>query len=145
MVFMPGMPVLTCGSSQTNSIKQLRINTDDNKILTLLRERIGCTDPLQSIIVNNSNQLILSSSKNSMFMAFHSQCNNYLLPKVLDSKLPFHIIARNFNLELWKERTLSKTFKLHEYALVGKISLSNRYYIVATAKRVVKVGGSYEV
>ena len=28
---------------------------------------------------------------------------------------------------------------------MGKISLSNRYYIVATAKRVVKVGGSYEV
>jgi len=80
-----------------------------------------------------------------MFMAFHSQCNNYLIPKVLDSRLPFHIIAKNFNVELWKERTLQKTFKLHEYALVGKISLSNRYYIVATAKRVVKVGGSFEV
>ena len=91
------MPVLTCGSSQTNSIKQLRINTDDNKILTLLRERLGCTDPLEAIKVNNSNQLMLSTAKNSMFMAFHSQCNNYLLPKVLDSKLPYHILARHFN------------------------------------------------
>ena len=102
LVFMPGMPVLTCGSSKTNSIKQLRINTDDNKILTLLRERIGCTDSLESMVVNNSNQLVLSTAKTSMFMAFHSQCNNYLLPKVLDSKLPFHIIAKHFNLELWK-------------------------------------------
>ena len=94
---MPGVPVVTCSSVENNSLKQLRINPDDSKVLTLLRSRVGCIEPLESILVNNSNQLVLSSQNSSMFMAFHSQCNNYLLPKALDSKLPYHIIARHFN------------------------------------------------
>lgn len=137
------MPVLTCSSSTTNAIKQLRVNLDDSKILTLLRERVGTVDPLISLKISSNNQLILSTNTASMFMAFHSQCNNYLLPKVLDSRLPVHLIARHFNVELWKERTLDQTFKLHEHALIGKISLSCRYYVVATAKRVVRLGGSF--
>jgi hypothetical protein len=145
LVFVPGMPVLTASSSQANAIRQLRVNLDDSKILTLLRERVGCVEPLESISVSSSNQLVLSSKNSSMFMAFHSQCNSYLLPRVLDSRLPLHLVARHFNLELWKERTLDKTFKLHEHALIGKISLSCRYYVVATSRRIVRVGGSYEV
>lgn len=95
--------------------------------------------------MSNNNQLMLSTKGSSMFMSFYSQCNNYILPRVLDSHLPYHIIARHFNVEFWKERTLEKTFKLHEHALIGKISLSHRYYVVATAKRVVKLGASYEL
>ncbi len=57
--------------------------------------------------------------------------------------MPVHLIAHHFNVELWKERTLDKTFKLHEHALIGKVSLSCRYYVIATAKRVVRLGASY--
>ena len=46
---------------------------------------------------------------------------------------------------MWRERTLDKSFKLHDYALLGKISLSCKYYVVATAKRVVRLGASYEL
>ena len=89
--------------------------------------------------------MVVSTASNSMFMALYSQCNNYILPKVLHSLLPYHLVTRHFNVELWKERTLDKTFKLHEYAVLGKISLSRRYYVVATARRVVKLGGSSEL
>ncbi len=41
LLFLPGLPVVTCGSSTANSIRQLRVNLDDNKILSLYRERIG--------------------------------------------------------------------------------------------------------
>jgi hypothetical protein len=37
LIFLPGLPILTCGSSQGNCIKQLRINFEDNKILSLYR------------------------------------------------------------------------------------------------------------
>jgi hypothetical protein len=80
-----------------------------------------------------------------MFMSFHSQANNYLLPRVLDSRLPAHLLARNFDVELWRERTLQKSFHLHEHALLGRISLSCRYYVVATARRLVRLGASFEL
>lgn len=88
---------------------------------------------------------MLSTPHSSMFMSFYAQCNSYLLPKVLDSRLPMHLIVRHFNVELWKERSLDKTFKLHEHALLGRISLSCRYYVIATAKRLVRLGASYEL
>lgn len=80
-----------------------------------------------------------------MFVSFHSQCNSYLLPRVLDSKLPYHLVARNFNVELYKNNSLEKTFQLHEYATTARISLSNKYYIVATKRRLVKLGISSPV
>lgn len=48
-------------------------------------------------MIANNNELILSTQSESMFMSLNSQCNNYLLPRVLDSKLPYHLIARHFN------------------------------------------------
>ena len=78
-----------------------------------------------------------------MFISFYSQCNNYILPKTLDSKLPFHLVAKHFNVEFYSQKTLVKTFKIHEYAMFGKISLSNKYYIIATKRRMVKLGASY--
>jgi hypothetical protein len=75
-----------------------------------------------------------------MFVSFHSQCNSYLLPRVLDSRLPYHLVTRNFNVELYKGNSLEKTFQLHEYATTARISLSNKYYIVATKRRLVKLG-----
>jgi WD40 repeat protein len=37
LIFMPGLPVLTVASSQANSIRQLRVNLEDNKVLSVLR------------------------------------------------------------------------------------------------------------
>lgn len=88
---------------------------------------------------------MLSTATESMFMSFHAQCNNYLLPRVLDSRLPVHLLSKEFEVELWRERTLQTRFKLHEYARIGKISLSCRYFVVATARRVVRLGGSQEL
>lgn len=102
-------------------------------------------EAVQNIKIATNSDLVLSSQTQTMYISFHSQANNYLLTKVLDSRLPFHLIAKNFDVELWKERTLQKTFKLHEYALLGKISMSCKYYVAATAKRVVRLGASYEL
>jgi hypothetical protein len=41
LVFMPGVPVVACGSSVANCIRQLRVNLDDSKVLSLYRERLG--------------------------------------------------------------------------------------------------------
>lgn len=144
LIFMPGMPVITCGSGEGNCIRQLRVNLEDSKVLSLLRERVGNLQAVEKIVVSGNNELVLSTPTESMFVSFYSQCNNYVLPRTLDSKLPYHLLAKHFNVELYKERTLLKTFKLHEYALFGKISLSQKYYIVATKRRVVKLGASYE-
>ena len=46
LLFVPGHPIITCGSSAQNCIKQLRINLEDNRILTLFRERVGITQPI---------------------------------------------------------------------------------------------------
>ena len=46
LLFMPGLPVITCASSIANSIRQLKINLDDNKVLSLYRERLGSKNPL---------------------------------------------------------------------------------------------------
>lgn len=100
-------------------------------------------EAVQNIKIATNSDLVLSSHTQTMYMSFHSQANNYILNKVLDSRLPFHLIAKNFDVELWKERTLQKSFKLHEYALFGKISMSCKYYVAATAKRVVRLGASY--
>lgn len=43
LIFTPGQPIITCGSSAQNCIRQLRINLEDNRILTLFRERVGIT------------------------------------------------------------------------------------------------------
>ena len=80
-----------------------------------------------------------------MFVSFHSQCNNYLIPRTLDSKLPYHLIARHFNVDLYKGNSFEKSFPIHEYAVTAKISLSNKYYIVATKRRLIKLGGSLPV
>lgn len=37
LAFLPGLPVLTCGSSFANSLRQLKVNLDDNKILSIYR------------------------------------------------------------------------------------------------------------
>ena len=96
LIFMPGQPVLTCASTQANCIRQLRINLEDSKVLTLLRERLGLLDPLQSITIASNSDLVLSTQSQTMYMSFHSQANNYLLHKVLDSRLPLHLVGRNF-------------------------------------------------
>ena len=63
LLFIPGMEsVLTVGSSASNSIKQLRVNFDDNKILTLLRERVGNRQPLTSVQIASNNDLLLKNS-----------------------------------------------------------------------------------
>jgi WD40 repeat protein len=41
LIFIPGLPLITCGSSTANCIRQLKVNLDDNKVLSLYRERIG--------------------------------------------------------------------------------------------------------
>lgn len=37
LLFLRGVPVLTCASSSANCIRQLRIDVDDSKIMTLYR------------------------------------------------------------------------------------------------------------
>jgi WD40 repeat protein len=144
LVFIPGLPVLTCGSAAANCLRQLRVNLEDNRILSLYRERVGNQLSLEHVTIGGNNELVLSTASESMFMSFYAQCNNYLLPRSLDSRLPYHLIAKNFTVQLYKERSLFKTFKLTEFPVVGKISLSNKYYIVATQRRLVKLGASYE-
>ena len=80
-----------------------------------------------------------------MFVSFYSQCNSYLLPRTLDSKLPYHLVARNFNIDLYKGNSLEKSYPVHEYAVTARISLSNKYYLVATKRKLVKLGGSSPV
>ena len=63
-------------------------------------------EAVQNIKIATNSDLVLSSQTQTMYISFHSQANNYLLTKVLDSRLPFHLIAKNFDVELWKERTL---------------------------------------
>ena len=53
-------------------------------------------DPLQSITIASNSDLVLSTQSQTMYMSFHSQANNYLLHKVLDSRLPLHLVGRNF-------------------------------------------------
>jgi len=54
-------------------------------------------DSLQNIKISSNNDLVLSTESQTMYMSFHSQANSYLLPKVLDSRLPVHLIAKNFD------------------------------------------------
>jgi len=113
LVFIPGIPILTCGSSTVNCLRQLRVNLEDSRILTLYRERVGNQYPLEHITIGGNNELVLSTANESMFMSFYAQCNNYLLPRTLDSRLPYHLISKNFTVLLYKERSLFKTFKLN--------------------------------
>ena len=72
----------------------------------------------------------------------YSHTNNYKLDGILDSSANFHIISRHFQVQLFKNQTIEKTFNIHESALVGKISLSQKYYIVGTRTRLIKLGVS---
>lgn len=97
MIFSPEAELLTCASANTNCIRQLRINRNDNKILTLCRERVGLRDNVTKCNISSNNDIVLESDNNTMFMSLYSHSNNYMLPKCLDSKLPTHIAAKNFN------------------------------------------------
>jgi hypothetical protein len=61
---------------------------------------------LESAVIASNNELVLSTKSDTMFVSFHSQCNSYLLPRTLDSKLPYHLVARHFNVDLYKGNSL---------------------------------------
>ena len=75
-----------------------------------------------------------------MFTSLYSHTNNYKLNRVLDSSHSFHIISRHFSVQLFKNQTMEKAFNIHESAYIGKISMSQKYYIVATKSRLIKLG-----
>lgn len=146
LLFLGGMEgVLTVGSSEVNTIRQLRINFEDNKVLTLLRERVGNHQLLTQVRVGSNNDLILANSAETMWLSFHSQCNNYLLGDTLDSLPPYHLQSRHFTVQLTHKQTVKNTYKIGEHAVVGRISMSRRYCIVASIRRVVKLGMSYQL
>lgn len=75
-----------------------------------------------------------------MFTSLYSHTNNYKLNRVLDSSSPYHVVSRHFSVQLFKNQTMDKSFNIHESAYVGKISLSQKYYIVGTRTRLIKLG-----
>ena len=77
-----------------------------------------------------------------MFTSLYSHTNNYKLNRALDSSSPYHIISRHFAVQLFKNQTMEKSFNIHESAYFGKMSLSQKYYIVATKTRLIKLGAS---
>ena len=91
----------------------------------------------------HSNREITYTTPSSLnFTSLYSHCNNYALgvvSAVLDSSLPYHLLANHFNIEIYKERTLICKVNLHEVAKLGAISLSHKYAIAVTKTRLVKV------
>lgn len=77
-----------------------------------------------------------------MFTSLYSHTNNYKLSRVLDSSNPYHIVSKHFFVQLYKNQTIDKSFNIHESAYLGKISLSQKYFIVATKTRLIKLGVS---
>ncbi len=58
---------------------------------------------------------------------------------MLDSALPYHMVAKNYNLELYRERTNTGKINLHENIFHGKFSISGKFAIVATKSRIIKI------
>ncbi len=77
-----------------------------------------------------------------MFTSLYSHTNNYKLNRALDSSSPYHIVSRHFSVQLFKNQTMEKSFNIHESAYLGKVSLSQKYFIVATKTRLIKLGAS---
>lgn len=113
ILFMPGYPILTAGSSKSNAIKQFKINLDDSKVLTLHRERSGHLHPLLDCKAANNNELVLRTQHETVFSSLYSQCNSYIMERALDSKLPLHLVASHFNVLLYSKQTLTKTYPIH--------------------------------
>lgn len=63
----------------------------------------------------------------------------YTLPLCLDSRLPYHLISKNFTLEVYRERSLIGKLNIHESAHIGKFSLSNKFVVVGTKSRILKI------
>lgn len=141
LFFVPGLPLLTAASSKSNSIRQFRINPDDSVTLCLFRERTGCApeNPIMSIKCHNDKEVTFSTKSETVFSSLYSHTNMYSLKKVLDSHLPYHVLSVNFNLEVFRERTLLGKLNLHENVTLGAICTSNKFIIVGTKSRLVKV------
>jgi hypothetical protein len=77
-----------------------------------------------------------------MFTSLYSHTNNYKLNRALDSSHPYHLISKHFSVQIFKDQTMEKSHNIHESALIGKISLSQKYFIVATRTRLIKLGAN---
>ena len=142
LVFIPNIALLLAGSSQGNTLKQLRINREDAKTLTLFRERCGSSSPINFVKCQNSKEITYSTQQSVHFSSIYSHSNNYSLPirsYYLDSRLPYFLISNHFNVEIYKERTLFCKVNIHEVAEFGAISASHKYAVVASSKRLLKI------
>lgn len=91
---------------------------------------------------------MVSGEHESVFSSLYNHSNNYKIDhRVLDSSATNqlantkHIISRHFSVQLFKNQTMEKSYNIHESALCGVISLSEKYFVVATRTRLLKLSG----
>ena len=92
--------------------------------------------------VHSNKEITYSTQSALYFTSLYSHCNNYSLPittAFLDSSLPYHLLSAHFNVEIYKERTLVCKTNIHEVAEIGAISISQKYAVVVTKSRMIKI------
>ena len=78
-------------------------------------------------------------------MSLYSHTNNYKLPKCLDSQLPQHIVSRHYNVEIFQERSLVRSVNIHEQPVLGRITMSGKYYIIVTKSKALKLSQGVDI
>lgn len=62
---------------------------------------------------HSNKEITFSTQHETIFSSLYSHCNMYTLPHCLDSNIPYHISAKNFNVEVYRERTVIGKLNIH--------------------------------
>ena len=129
------------GSKVDNSIKQWKYDDTEAVQFRKLRERVGLSGNICSMLIQSNTEVVLNSLDQTLYVSLISDNNSYILPRCLDSYLPTHVAAKGKKLTVFRNQTKVKTINAEIEIDIAKISQSQNYYTVASGNTVVRLGG----